>query len=154
MIRRAVAAQLANYSKEVTVAEPAIRIVPLDARNDGRGVSFVPPDDLTGWIAPAVHVHAMTLRPGSVRGNHYHERQHEHLLVMYQDAWSLRWQTERDAEVHCREFSGAGAVLVAVDPLVAHAVRNDGHLEMYILSFSDHPYDPKHPDSQRRTLIE
>lgn len=122
---------------------------------DARGSSFTLP---ATWLAAEgrgqVDVHVTTLVPGAVRGNHFHVRRRELLLVVHQESWSAHWDEAGDGTpVHSRTFGGQGAVLVEVPRLVSHAVRNDGSLPLQITGFSEGSYDPASPDAFPRRLV-
>lgn len=117
-----------------------VRITELDARRDARGSAF-------GVPLPFANIgecHIATIRPAAVRGNHFHARRREVLVVLYTDRWTLAWDDGQ------RAFEGSGAVLVEIEPLTAHAVRNDGSADLQILSMGDVVEDEHHP----RKLIE
>lgn len=111
----------------------SVRVTPLDARTDVRGSSF-------GVEVPFASIgecHVATMRPGSVRGNHFHRHRRELLVVLYSDRWTLLWDEGENTNVESRTFEGAGAVLMEADPLCAHAVRNDGSRELQIFVLGD-----------------
>lgn len=117
-----------------------VRIIELDARRDARGSSF-------GVALPFANIgecHVATIRPAAVRGNHFHTRRRELLVVMYTDRWTLAWDDGQ------RAFEGSGAVLIEIDPLTAHAVRNDGCVDLQVVSLGDMREEDVHP----RKLIE
>lgn len=123
-----------------------VRITPLTSRDDARGSSF----DVAVPFAAAADCHVATVRPGHVRGNHFHLRRRELLVVMYRDRWSLHWDDGEGTPVQSRAFSGAGAVEIEADRLCAHAVRNDGasELQLFVLG------DVSDPDTHRRWLVD
>lgn len=81
--------------------------------------------------------HLATVRPGAVRGNHYHPRRREVLAVLYSDRWTLLWDDGEGTPVQSRTFEGSGAVLMDADPLCAHAVRNDGAADLQLFALGD-----------------
>ncbi|MFI6655336.1 hypothetical protein ACIBL8_07475 [Streptomyces sp. NPDC050523] len=110
------------------------------------------------WLAKGggghVDVHVTTLMPGAVRGNHFHVRRRELLLVLHEEAWSGHWDEAGDGTpLHSRTFGGRGAVLIEVPRLVSHAVRNDGSVPLHITGFSDGEYDPASPDAFPRSVV-
>lgn len=122
-----------------------VRITVLTARDDARGSSFAVPLP----FASSAECHVATLRPGHVRGNHFHTSGSELLVVIHRDRWSLYWDEGDGTEKQSRVFTGAGAVEIAIDAPCAHAVRNDGAAELQIVSLSD-----VQPDTQRRWLVD
>jgi len=120
-----------------------VRITELAARSDARGVMF----PLALPFADVAEAHAGTLKPGHVRGNHFHPSGRELLVVLYTDRWTLRFDSGEGTEVEARVFEGAGAVQIEIDAGCAHAVINDGGAELQIVSLADSP-----PVTMRRVL--
>lgn len=118
-----------------------VRVTQLTARSDARGHSF-------GVDVPFASIgdcHIATIRPGAVRGNHFHTQRREVLVVLYSGSWTLLWDEGEGTPVQSRTFTGSGAVLMEADPLCAHAVRNDGSSELQIFSVGDKAYTDTHP---------
>jgi dTDP-4-dehydrorhamnose 3,5-epimerase-like enzyme len=119
----------------------SIRVDPLEESTDERGLSFSLLQRHLAAVGPVQHVHIATIRPGHVRGNHYHSRHREMIAVVYSDSWSLYWDTGPGTQVQNSRFTGSGAVVVFPPLNWAHAVRNDGDLDVLIVAASDAPYD-------------
>jgi len=125
----------------------------LDDRGDTRGGSFILPDE---WltILPAVQdIHITTLRPGHVRGNHYHAHRRELIIVVHADRWSLHWDSGANTRVVSQGFEGSGAVSIAVLPNMSHAIRNDGSLDLQLMALSDVAYTSTNPDTHSRAVV-
>jgi hypothetical protein len=71
-----------------------------------------------------------TIVHGAIRGNHYPLAPREAILVLYTDCWTLRHDAGEGAQSQKRAFEGAGAALLEVDPLCAHAIENTGNCEL------------------------
>lgn len=110
-----------------------VRITPLEARKDHRGSSFPVPLPF-GSVGEC---HAATVRPAAVRGNHFHTTRRELLLVVYRDRWTLLWDDGEGTPLQSRAFEGEGALLAEIDPLCAHAVRNDGSHDLQLFVLGD-----------------
>ncbi len=111
----------------------SVRVFSLAPRTDARGSSF-------GVELPFEHVaecHVATVRPGAIRGNHFHTKRRELLVVMYADRWTLLWDEGEGTPVESRAFDGEGAVVLEADPHCAHAVRNDGARDLHLVSLGD-----------------
>ena len=89
-----------------------------------------------------------TLRSGAVRGNYFHRRGREQIVVLYTDRWTLYFDTGERTPVETRTFSGAGAVRIEIDPLSAHAIQNDGSAELHVFVIADGD------DREPRVLVE
>ena len=131
-----------------------IIVIELDDRGDERGASFSLRTAELARIGPIQDVHVAAVRPGHVRGNHFHTSRRELITVVYRGAWSLHWDTGPGTPNAERTFTGAGAVLVVVPVGWAHAVRNDGAEDLWLFAASDAAYRPDRPDAERRIVTE
>jgi len=130
-----------------------VTVTRLDDRGDERGASFAIPDRWRTFLGVPLDAHLTTLRPGHVRGNHYHVERREILIVLHDDAWSLYWDDGPETAPQRRRFAGMGAVLLEIPPLAAHAIVNEGAADLRIIGLSDGPYDPNAPDAYPRALV-
>jgi oxalate decarboxylase/phosphoglucose isomerase-like protein (cupin superfamily) len=130
----------------------SVEILELSSQGDERGVSFS--DQMWKTFLQRVKdIHIATIRPGAVRGNHYHRERREVLFVMYFDDWSFHWEAEAGGSFLQRRFRGSGCVTITVEPEISHAVRNDGRVDLFMVGVSDANYDPRKPDAYRREVI-
>lgn len=127
----------------MTVNMGKIEIKELSNTGDGRGYSFTAPAEALAFVGRMADVHLASTKPGSVRGNHYHLRRREAIVVLPGTKWSLHWDQGDDSAAQHREFAGTSAVLVLVSPGASHAVRNDGEQDMWLVAISSETYDPK-----------
>jgi len=118
-----------------------IQITELGNTGDARGFSFTAPAEALAFVGRMADVHLASTGPGAVRGNHYHLRRREAIVVLPGAKWSLHWDEGESAAQH-REFDGGGAVLVLVSPGASHAVRNDGDAPLWLVAISSETYDP------------
>jgi oxalate decarboxylase/phosphoglucose isomerase-like protein (cupin superfamily) len=121
---------------------PRIQILELDNHDDARGFSFSPPAAALDFVGRIADMHLASTLPGAVRGNHYHLRKHEAIVILPGAAWSLHWDEGEGTPVQHRSFPGSSAVLVLVSPGASHAVRNDGSATLWLVACSSEPYDP------------
>ena len=120
-----------------------IRIVELANTGDGRGYSFTAPSEALDFLGRVADMHLASTAPGAIRGNHYHLRRREAIVVLPGTPWSLHWDRGEGMARQHRLFNGASAVLVLVSPGASHAVRNDGETPLWLVACSSEPYDPK-----------
>lgn len=120
---------------------------------DARGDSYTVEEKVLRFLGRLEDFHVMTIRPGCVRGNHYHAVRREVLLVLFEDAWSVLWADDPSAAVQRREFVGRGVVVIEVRPGVPHAIRNDGAVDLRVVGLADIPFDPQKPDAYIRQLV-
>lgn len=128
-----------------------VQIIGLTDRGDARGFSFSAPPEALAFVGCMSDVHLASTKPGEVRGNHYHIRRREAIVVLPGTAWSLHWDEGDKSTAQHREFDGTCAVLVLVPPGASHAVRNDGTADLWLFAISSEMYDPA--ESVARTLV-
>lgn len=72
-------------------------------------------------------------------------------MVWYEDRCRFGWKQQ--AELKISEFNGKGAVLIAIEPKVLHALKNTGNDIVRIVAFSNMKHDPENPDTYWETLL-
>jgi hypothetical protein len=60
----------------------------------------------------------------------------EVLVVRFEDSWTLAWDQGEGSVPEIRRFDGAGTVVVEIEPLASHAVRNDGQQPLLIFAMT------------------
>jgi dTDP-4-dehydrorhamnose 3,5-epimerase len=108
---------------------------------DDRGALFEPIPDEELVSGRALHVHVVGCVPGAVRANHVHYQQTERLCVV---------AGEFEVAVHDVQSSANASIIlspqrpmvVTMRPGVAHAFRNIGTENGYLLAYSDAVFDP------------
>jgi len=91
-----------------------LEISELGNLGDTRGFSFTLPPGALDFLKRVADLHMASIVPGAVRGNHYHLRRREAIVVLPGPAWSLHWDDGEGLPVQHRRFQGNGAVLVLV----------------------------------------
>jgi oxalate decarboxylase/phosphoglucose isomerase-like protein (cupin superfamily) len=120
-----------------------IRITELNNGLDARGFNFTVPAEALAFVGRMADVYLASTKPGNVRGNHYHLRRREAIVVLPGAKWSFHWDEGEEVPVaQHREFDGASATLVLVSPGASHAVRNDGDDTLWMVAISSETYDP------------
>lgn len=119
-----------------------VSIVELSNRGDARGMSFTVPAEALEFLGHVSDVHLASTKPGAVRGNHFHLRRHEAIVVLPGCRWSLHWDGGEASSSQSRQFDGSSAILVTVSPGSSHAVRNNGESTLWLIAFSSEIYDP------------
>jgi dTDP-4-dehydrorhamnose 3,5-epimerase-like enzyme len=122
---------------------PGLTVEVLPPGDDQRGHSFSVSPEALAFLGEIRDVHLTTLVPGGIRGNHYHQRRREALLVLHSSDWELLWDEGEGTATCMRRFPGGGAELVSIHPGCAHAVRNCGTAEMLVFGMSSGAYDPE-----------
>ncbi len=119
-----------------------IQISELSNSGDARGFSFTAPTEALAFVGRMADVHLASTKPGAIRGNHYHLRRREAIVVLPGAKWSLHWDEDEKSGGQHRDFDGQRAVLVLVSPGASHAVRNDSESLMWLVAISSESYDP------------
>jgi dTDP-4-dehydrorhamnose 3,5-epimerase-like enzyme len=122
--------------------EPKVRVSEVRDSGDRRGSSFTLPNEALKFIGTVVDVHMASMVPGAVRGNHYHTRRREAIVVLHESPWSLYWDEGEGTPLEKLIFEESGATLILISPGASHALRNDGKQQMAIVAFSSEEYDP------------
>ena len=118
-----------------------IQISELDNKGDARGVSFTAPPEALQFVGRMLDVHVSSSQPGDVRGNHYHLRRREAIVILPGTSWSFHWDEGEGTSAQHRSFNGDRAILVLVAPDASHAIRNDGSETLWLLAISSEIYD-------------
>jgi oxalate decarboxylase/phosphoglucose isomerase-like protein (cupin superfamily) len=119
-----------------------------------RGWSFPVAAPALATLSEVKDMHVASIMPGHIRGNHFHAERKEVIVVVFEDRWSLYWDSGSGTDVISRSFDGCGAVAITVPHDCAHAIRNDGGAPLVMVAFTDGPYDADHPDAHRRVVAE
>jgi oxalate decarboxylase/phosphoglucose isomerase-like protein (cupin superfamily) len=114
----------------------------LSNTGDPRGFSFTAPPEAIQFVGRIADMHMASTAPGEVRGNHYHTRRREAILLLPGTQWSLHWDEGDGSAAQHRSFEGTRAVVVLVSTGASHAVRNDGNGTLWLLGCSSEVYDP------------
>jgi len=122
--------------------EPKVRIIELPDLGDARGYSFTAPAEAIEFVGAIQDVHFASVLPGAVRGNHFHLRRREAIVIFAQSPWSFHWDEGSATAPQHIAITRPGATLITVAPGAWHAVRNDGNQVMTLAAFSSEPYDP------------
>ena len=109
---------------------------------DARGPNFTIPVDALAFVGRLADVYLACTKPNSIRGNHYHLRRREALVVLPGSPWSLHWDEDENVAAQHRDFDGKHAVLILISPGASHAMRNDGDSDLWFFAVSSENYDP------------
>lgn len=119
-----------------------VQFTELTNTGDSRGLSFTAPAEVLAFLGRMADVHHASIRPGAIRGNHYHLRRREIIVVSPGSPWSFHWDEGENSEALHREFDGKQAILILILPGASHAIRNDGERELWFFAISSEAYDP------------
>jgi UDP-2-acetamido-2,6-beta-L-arabino-hexul-4-ose reductase len=114
---------------------------------DERGFVFEPVEGID--LAQQKNTHVVVSRPGAVRGNHYHLKGTEILVVCGPALIRIREQ-DKTYDITVEQDETCRLVL---PPNVSHAIQNTGSKESLLVAFNSHPHDPDNPDTVRDVLL-
>jgi len=115
--------------------------------------------DERGWVVEPLgpeglvhqrNVHLVITAPGKVRGNHWHQRGTEVMVVVGPALVRLR----EDGEIRDIEIPPDEVWRFTIPPGVAHAIKNTGLNPLILLGFNTERHDPARPDVVRDLLLE
>jgi oxalate decarboxylase/phosphoglucose isomerase-like protein (cupin superfamily) len=86
-----------------------------------------------GW-----DIHVVSLKPGAVRGNHYHTAGTEWMLICGGPARFLS-RSKKEGKIKAMTADGTAPFLIEIPAHVKHAVRNDSAESVYVVVFNDVP---------------
>lgn len=118
-------------------------------------------EDERGWLVEneekkiinsLKHFLVSALKPGHVRGQHYHKRKKEWFLIIKGKARFVfkDIKTHKTEEVYASEEKPQ---LVVALPNLAHAIENVGDTEVILLALVNEPLDKQHPDTYPYKVI-
>ena len=119
--------------------------------SDKRGFRAQPiEDELVQFIS---NVHLVSLVPGAVRGNHFHERHVEFICVI---GGRVRFRAvDPDSEETTDTLlDGGRAPVIRIPPRVSHAVKNVGSETAYLLCYARVESGSWQGDVTRRIILE
>lgn len=119
-----------------------IQIEELKDNGDLRGSSFSLPLEAFDFVGSIADIYIACTLAGSIRGNHFHLRRREAIVILPGTAWSLHWDLGEDTAIEHRSFDGKRAVLVLILPGSSHAIANDGSAPLWLVACSSEKYDP------------
>lgn len=130
-----------------------IEIIPLENCGDRRGALYNILDRDLKFLDKLKNIHFGRIRPGSIRGNHFHRQTKEILIISYSDRWTLAWTKKDSAEMFKKEFTGSGAVLIKIKEGIAHSVKNNGPNDLEIIALSNRIFSLEDSDTISKTLL-
>ncbi len=119
--------------------------------------------DERGWLAEVLkrneikedikQIYVATIKPGYIRGNHYHLERTEWFFVVGGRA-NLYLGNPENKENICLEISSGKPKVITIFPKTAHAVKNTGEETIYLVSARNTIYDPENTDTFYYSLCE
>jgi dTDP-4-dehydrorhamnose 3,5-epimerase-like enzyme len=124
-----------------------VRYAKLHTISDARGTVLEPLD--AAELCNQKNAHVVTSKPEVVRGNHYHVKGQESIIVIGPVLVRFR-ENGRNQDIEVAE----GEVYRFVfPPKVPHAIKNMGDGNNVLVAFNTEPHDPDRPDTVREELL-
>lgn len=123
----------------------------LEIHSDKRGwlVEMLKKNEIKNEIK---QIYIATIKPGSVRGNHYHLKRTEWFFIATGKA-ELYLEDIKTKEKIRLKISSKRPKVVTIFPKVAHAVKNSSREIAYLVSAQNTIYNPKHPDTFSQPVL-
>ena len=112
--------------------------------------------DKRGWLVEMLkrnelkedikQIYIASIKPGQIRGNHYHLNRTEWFFIMSGKA-RLCFEDFKNKERICLKLSAKKPKVITIFPKIAHAVKNIGKETVYLVSAQSDIYNPKNPDT-------
>ncbi len=123
-----------------------LNVKKLEVHKDDRGwlAEILRPEDVGG--SPFGQILVTTAHPGQIKGNHYHRRKREWYCVVA-GRGKLTVTDRKTRETVELEMGERNMVSVEIPVGSLHAIMNIGSDEMYLLAYTDEPFNPSDPDT-------
>jgi dTDP-4-dehydrorhamnose 3,5-epimerase-like enzyme len=127
------------------------QIKELEPHLDGRGwlVEMLKRNEMREDIK---QIYVASIKPGAVRGNHYHLKRTEWFFLIGDKAEFYLEDLRSGKRINLK-LSSKRPRLVTVFPGVAHALKNTGKKTIYLVSAQNTVYNPKNPDTYEYQII-
>lgn len=112
--------------------------------------------DKRGWLVEMLkrneirqdirQIYVATIKPGYIRGNHYHLKRTEWFFITKGKA-NIYLEDIKTQKKICLKLSSKKPKVITIHPKIAHAVRNLGKEMVYLVSAQSDIYNPKKPDT-------
>lgn len=121
-----------------------IKIIQLDKKQDERGWLI---ENESNAIRDSMrHFLVSVSKPGAVRGQHYHKNKKEWFMVVRGKA-EVVFEDINTKKLARTVVNGEDPKIIEALPLVAHAFKNIGKDDMYLIAIVNEPLDQKDPDT-------
>ena len=121
------------------------KIKELEIHSDNRGwlVELLKANQLE---KPVKQIYIASIKPGCVRGNHYHLKRMEWFFIVAGKA-KLSLQDIKTKEKISFKLSPREPKVITIFPNISHAIKNVGKEVVYLVSAQSDIYNPRRPDA-------
>ncbi len=130
-----------------------IEIVDIEASSDNRGIAIRPLSDEKLQKKNIFNLHLVSLKPGVVRGNHFHQYQNE-VICIFGSRCKIVAVDNKTGKREEEIIEEDKQVLLRVPINITHAIKNVGNGILYLLCYSDRPYNPQDHDAVANRVLE
>ncbi len=129
-----------------------IQIKEIEFDQDDRGWSIRPITDEEISAGKIKDIHMVSMRPGAIRGNHYHAYKTEHIFVIGSTCRVVVMDNNTKAREEKIIEQNKKALLV-IPPHVTHDIENVGNEMSYLLCYSKVKEDLDMKDVMRNKIV-
>jgi len=129
-----------------------VEIISLQLRTDNRGWVAWPLEETLLKNGALSNLHVPSLRPGAIRGNHYHLNSTEHVLVLSGPCTAMFVDNETGEELLI-PIPENEPTLFKIMPNTTHAFRNDGRYDIYLICCDQPSNTSARPDVHRAAIL-
>ncbi len=112
-----------------------IQIKEVEFYQDDRGWSLKPITDEEIATSKLSDVHIASIKPGAIRGNHYHVHKTEHILIIGSTC-RVVVMDNHTKEKEEKIIEDSGKMLLIIPSSVTHAIENIGKEMSYLFCYS------------------
>ena len=129
-----------------------IQIKEIEYIQDDRGWLIRPITDNDIKSGTVSDVHMVSIKPGGIRGNHYHVHKTENILIIGGICRVIAVDngTKKKEE---KTIENTSNILLVIPPNVTHAIENIGNDVTYLLCFSNVKEDLESQDLVKNKII-
>jgi len=128
-----------------------IKTIELKTQLDPRGWSV---DIFKRSVLPldVKYIYLIISKPGTVRGNHYHERKNEWFCLI-KGRVKFTLLDNKTGEKKVLELGDNPVTLLNIPPLITHAIENISSEDIYMLEIANQEFDPSNPDTIKKQIV-
>jgi len=97
-------------------------------------------------------IYISTVKPGRIKGNHYHKRKKEWYCVI-RGSVKVHLYDMRSNERKEVLLNADNPILLQINPGICHAIENNGEEEAWVLSYISESFNPNNPDTFNYEII-
>ena len=131
---------------------PSVKITAPHCRKDDRGVVVWPVPELLLRSGDVSNLHVPSIKPGAVRGNHYHAQGTEYLIVLCGPC-KASFFDRQTGESWEAVLTDNLPLLIEIPPNIVHAFKNTGTQDIMILCYESPAGTPDAQDTHRHVIL-